>query len=514
MAKGDSQSRLVWVTWCLAFSVPALAVFHCLVVLGLAALRAAHPYDIEWMEGVVVDHILRVLAGEPLYVAPTLDFTPLIYPPFFYYVGAAATLVFGEGLLAPRLVSIAASIGCLVVLFLFARRETGEASAGLLAAGLYAATFELSGGWFDLARIDNLFMALLLGGSYLVRFHTSTRTLLLAGGLMFLAAFTKQTAIVVAGALCLQLLLAQGLRSALTFGLSFGVPLLVSALSLHLVSDGWHSYYVYILPSEHLILPAYLGIFFLHDLLRPLPIASLLFITLLASAALRVRNAVEEERSRLLFYLLFLPALMLGSAGSRIHVGGAGNVLLPAYAAVALGVAVAASQVVSGRVLATSMKAGFVGPLVSVALLAQLAMLAFDPRPYVPNEATVRAGDRFVAEIEAIEGDVFTPDHGYLGARVGKKSFAHYVPLWDVLRGGPSRVQLELLHDMRQRIRGREFDAIFIHQVSRLTRDLKTPIRRDYIEAGLVLPEGWRFAPLGVHPGNAVKLLRVGNKRG
>lgn len=53
-----------------------------------------------------------------------------------------------------------------------------------------------------------------------------------------------------------------------------------------------------------------------------------------------------------------------------------------------------------------------------------------------------------------------------------------------------------------------------IHEPTRLTRDLKTPTRRDYVEAGMVLPEGWRFAPLGVSEGNAVRLVpRMGRGR-
>ena len=45
------------------------------------AFRLPHLFEIEWMEGSMVDHVRRVIDGQPLYVAPSLDFVPFIYPP-------------------------------------------------------------------------------------------------------------------------------------------------------------------------------------------------------------------------------------------------------------------------------------------------------------------------------------------------------------------------------------------------------------------------------------------------
>jgi len=496
-----------------------LAATYVATLIVMFVLRVPHPYDIEWMEGLVVDHIMRVLAGEPLYVEPSIRFTPLIYPPLYYYVAAAATALVGEGLLAPRLVSVLSSLGCFVLLFLFAKREVASAAgeespasvrrvesvgAGVVAAGLYAAMFELGGGWFDLARIDNLFMMWLLAGCYLLRFSSGGRGLVWAGALFFLAAITKQSAIFVAGPLCLYLLFARGFRSALVFGLAFALPLLSSIAWLHASTGGWHTFYVYALPGQHEIIIPFLEIFFIYDLVQPLPLALVVFAGFIVHSLARLRSRDEAARDRGLFYLLFCAGMMGASAASRIHVGGADNVLLPAYAALALSVAVASTRGANG--VGHGWRR-FVPLLASGLVVGQLAMLGFDPRLHIPGPADVRAGDLFVEVIESIEGEVFTPDHGYLGARVGKHSYAHYVPLWDVFRGGDSPARRMLLADMARTIHRRELDAILIHKVSRLSVDLATPVERFYREHGPVLPRGFSFAPLGVMPAEAVMLV-------
>ena len=57
--------------------------------------RVGYPYDLEWMEGGMLVHGHRVLNGEGLYVPPSLDFIPYIYPPLYSWVLAAFGAVFG-----------------------------------------------------------------------------------------------------------------------------------------------------------------------------------------------------------------------------------------------------------------------------------------------------------------------------------------------------------------------------------------------------------------------------------
>src|SRR5262245_34590975 len=55
----------------------------------VVAGRLTHPYDIEWMEGGMLTHSLRLLEGRPIYAAPSADFISYVYQPLYAMVVAA-----------------------------------------------------------------------------------------------------------------------------------------------------------------------------------------------------------------------------------------------------------------------------------------------------------------------------------------------------------------------------------------------------------------------------------------
>src|ERR1043165_8468028 len=88
-------------------------------------------------------------------LTPTLDFIPFIYPPFYYCVVAALP---GSGFLPMRLVSFAATLGVLGVIYSWVKRETGSPKFAALAASFFCATYASTGAWFDTGRVDSLFL--------------------------------------------------------------------------------------------------------------------------------------------------------------------------------------------------------------------------------------------------------------------------------------------------------------------------------------------------------------------
>src|SRR6185369_2073503 len=120
--------------------------------------------------------------------------------------------VTGLGYAPLRAVSFASSLGAALVLFALVRRETRSLFAGALSACLFAATYRLSGTWFDLARVDALFLFLLLCAVLALRAASSLRAHVLAGLLLYLAFMAKQTAMIVAPPLMLYAILARGRR--------------------------------------------------------------------------------------------------------------------------------------------------------------------------------------------------------------------------------------------------------------------------------------------------------------
>ena len=76
----------------------------------------------------MVCHVGRILAGQKLYVKPTIEFVPFVYQPFFYYVATLAAKMVGLNYLALRLVSHLATLGVLILIFDYVRRDTGSKS--------------------------------------------------------------------------------------------------------------------------------------------------------------------------------------------------------------------------------------------------------------------------------------------------------------------------------------------------------------------------------------------------
>jgi hypothetical protein len=458
-----------------------------LLYVGVALARIGYPYELEWMEGASVDQVGRVLAGQALYTAPSLDFVPLNYPPLYFLVSAGVARLVGLGFLALRLVSFLASLGCMGLLFVMARRETGTAYGGLLAAGLFAATFRASGAWLDLARVDSLFLFLLLASMALAR-RGGIGAQVLAGIGLALSFFTKQGAI--AAIPVMLLWLAPG-RQRLAFTVVAVAAIIGGSWLLGRAYGDWYSYYLLDLPARH-AWSRHMALGFLaRDLARPLPIACLMALVPAWSAWRRRSSEGPGDP-------LFLYALAAGCVGiswlARTQPGGWDNVLLPAYASLALLFAAGAESLARG-----SESAALLGDRrvwAAAACIAQLALLAYDPRAQVPRARDRAAGDSLVAALAAVPGDVFVPYHGYLGPLAGKRPHAHIWGLDDVIERDPVRGPA-LRDQVSAALRERRFAAVVVESDMIETRSwLLDAVERSYAPGAPAFAQRGAFWPV------------------
>jgi len=432
------------------------AAFLLLYVV-LAIQRLGYPYELEWMEGGIVDHITRVLAGERLYVAPSLDFIPFAYTPLYVYLSAAITSLMGPGFLAPRFLSLLASLGCYVLLYAFVRRETGSRFAAFLSAALFAAMFRLAGAWFDIARCDSLFLLFLLASAYGIRFGRTLPAGVAAGALAALAFLTKQTALPIMIPLLIYAFYADW-RRALTVTLTLGVLLVASTLILDSLHDRWYRYYVFDLPGDRWQATPRAGKaagFLLSDLLPALSIA-------IAYAILFFLHLWHGARRQLVFYLLFA-AGMLGAAWiSRLESGGYANVLFPAYACIAmlfgLGLHVATQLLRSSR----SHAARIGEATLLIAAFLQFVSLTYNPRWMLPSATDRQAGKRLVAMLAQIPGEIWVPYHGYLPTLAEKQPHAHLMAINDILNSSPGEARSTMTENVAAALREQRFAAIIL----------------------------------------------------
>ncbi len=471
-----------------------MAMVAMSIYLTLGVIHLRYPYELEWMEGGLLDEILRVASGQKIYVRPTLDFVPYLYAPLYFYVSAAFTKLFGAGFFAPRLVSYLSSIGAIALIARFVHRETaGDRFAAILAGGLFAATYCQSAAFFDIARVDSLFLFLVLASLYLVRFHPSPRMRALAALLFTLAFLTKQSASLVFVPLALHVALVDRRRAWIFVG--GGLALMIgSVLLLDWMHEGWFWYFVFWLPQKHPLVGRMVHDFWVLDLLGPLGIACLfgLFYLLVGEGEAEVRR----------FHALAAMGLLTVSWTGRLHAGGWPNVIMPGFAAVAIlfGLGVHGALALARR--APEAKQRGAEALVLLAAAAQLAALAYDPRRFVPTAADRLAGDALVATIRATEGEVFVPAHGYLSTLAGKRAHAHEMAMEDILGIGGGKPGAALLSELRRALREKRF-AMIVPDTEWHRREIDESYRRQrdaILDPGAFFPvTGMRTRPKGLY---------------
>jgi hypothetical protein len=263
-----------------------------LLFLYTSLRRMGYPFSYDQIEGGMVPSVWRVAHGFPLYTKPTPDFVPYLYAPLFFYVAAAVSKVMGVGYASLRLVSICATLGSVGVIFALVHAETRSRLSALAAAGLFAASYHPLEAWFDLGRVDSLFIFLLLLAIYCTR-----RAPILLAVLVWLIAFqAKQTILPVAVlVLCADW---QRPRRMLLGLAAFLAGIAASILVMNNLTGGWYSFYLFgtakglpwVLRTAVLYIPA--------DLLQPFGLAFLILLACLLCCPPAPRSRATQ------FYLI------------------------------------------------------------------------------------------------------------------------------------------------------------------------------------------------------------------
>ncbi len=432
-----------------------IAVAAIVAYVGVALARMRYPFELEWMEGAGLQSLERLVHGQPLYVAPSLDFTPFIYPPLYFQVSAWIAHVTGSGFLTLRLVSFLASLGVIALVYRYVRDTPSSRVAGLIAAGAFAATYRLGGAWLDLGRVDSMFLLLLLGAVTVLRRDASAwRGGAIAGVLVVLAALTKQSALFVAAPVALAVLLTDARRGAAFVAAGAGV-LGGAYVVLQAASHGWFRYYVFDLPRDHPIIPKLLRDFWISDLLGPLGIA------LVLGAASFFVAPVRPRVRRVAIDVAFAVGLIGTAYATRVRVGSFVNVVLPAYLAAALLLGLGLAALERHRDPAAPAPR-LAERFVLLLVFAQFGLLAYVPWRLVPTARDRAAGEQIVESLRRVNGDVWVPRHDYLAVMAGKPWHAHELALQDVLRPAASAQHAELLAAIQRAASERRFAVLVL----------------------------------------------------
>jgi hypothetical protein len=436
----------------------ALSVWFFAVYGFVVVFRIAYPYQLELYEGVLVEQVLRILEGRALYAEPTIEYIPSVYPPLYFYLSAFLAKILGIGFLPLRLVSVLASLGAFFLVYLMVKKETGRKDLALAAAALLAAVYKINRDWYDIARVESLYLFWVLAVLYLVRFAKTSKGLALAGLCAGLAFLSKQTALAIFLPLFVYSVFVHRRRSLFLIG-SAAAVIGLTTVYFENISGGWYTYYLFKVPAQHAasFMGERLWGFWLKDLLAGLPVAFPLALVFFF-----VKDPGIPKQTKL-FYLCAAIGMLGMSWLGRLPVGGARNALFPAHAWVAVVLGLSAHTLIRGTqylFLPGRLKEiGIVSPYYLL-LALQLVLLIYDPFMRIPQKASYEAGRETVRRMAAVEGEVYAPSLPFVPRAAGKGSHAHPTLLKDIRGADPERGE-RLIEEARRRIRDGAYGAIF-----------------------------------------------------
>jgi hypothetical protein len=426
----------------------ALAAWFVALLLWVFARRFAFPYDLEWMEGGMLTHALRLANGQPIYAPPSVDFIPYLYTPGYPAVVFALGKIFGIGYKLGRFVSLLGFFTVVVLGYIYARREGGSRAAAACAIAIIFGAWVPTGTFYDLARPDSLFMGLVTAALMVGWWKRHSWTGGVAAALLMVAAFfVKQTAALFMPALGLALLLAVP-RTAIVYGVTLAVVGLPSLWLANHASDGWFWTYTSVLHRKHDFFPAraFLGT----------PGRLLL---MLGPSVLLVPWAIARRRTPGLVYATFIAIAGIVAACTSFGTQWAfTNAFMPGVMLPAIAIGVAAGRLLDdSREAPPRLRPAVVYALLALSILTSpggLLPLAgrilpeswqvdalkkptgYDPRIFLPTERDRTAGDALIARMRATDGEILIPFHPFYAHLAGKRTYLHRMGVLDVGRAG------------------------------------------------------------------------------
>lgn len=409
-----SLEGLVWI----------VSICYIVFYLYVAFQRIVYPYDLDFIEDNILTQAVRVSLGQPVYLPLNADFVPQVYTPLYPWLGGEIFKITGPSFLPLRLLSFSATIVTAILIFWVSRRISDQPSISLFAVGLFLAGYHTTGGWYELARVDALYVMLTLLGAMLAIYGMDSRfQLALSGATLALAFLTKQNGLFFAFVVGLYLLLKR--KQVWSFALSFLLISVIPVIWLNEASHGWFSFYAikiaYIGPIDLKRVTAT----FENDLFGSMIGLTIPFLFVVASLFWhgRWKSLLAEPWNWCIAAALFI------SIAGRASVGGNRNNLMPAYTLLCLAPALAARETSLWR---DRWQVGTRSVLL-VLIVIQFVLTSFVPKypaNFVPTQSMKNAGDQLIHDIADVPGPVLVLMHPYYALLAGKEPGVDFQMLW------------------------------------------------------------------------------------
>ncbi|MEJ5286291.1 MAG: hypothetical protein CH6_2505 [Candidatus Kapaibacterium sp.] len=419
-----------------------------LITLIVMLFRINYPYQLEWMEGGEIEHIIRLLEGKNIYTEPSLEFIPYIYTPFFYYIGAGMSYLFGTSLATIRFLSLFSFILSLVFTYKIIFFITKDHFWSIVGVGIYVLSFSTTGFWFDLARVDSLANLLIIISFYFLLKETK-RDIFFSAVFSFLAFYTKQSYLLVTIFLIIPLFI-QKKKLAFFFSTVYFALVITSTVVESILSNGWYFFWNFYFPSTHHWIWSRAITFWTVDIL---PFYSISFAIILAYILLNYKSIFVGSNSYFIFLLL---GTMLSSYFTRLHYGGFLNVLMPLVFAISV-----FFPIVSNGLKNSNFPSNSIETVLVVLAFFQLILLIYDPIYPIPKDSDKKDVEQVFEFAKSVGGDVYLMGYNFVQRDFGLPSLPHYVLLNDLFISNVPQKQ-KLIKEFEIALKEKKFKTIIL----------------------------------------------------
>ena len=408
-------------------SVWALSLSATLAFVGLGGKRALHPLELDSFEGVMMDHVVRLNQGLPIYVKPSLEFIPLGIMPGFPMAAGLFTGTFGAHFWALRLLPFLSILVVALMIVRIVRAETESWTLGMAGAGLFLAAFGVTGGQYDVGRPDSLGILLALSGLATLRFSSGALGAVAAALLLTMACFTVPASGWFAIAALAHLAIADRWRL-WSFGLAVVIGCGGGGWALSQWLGPWFGLFAWEVPLGGLRFEATRVL----DLLGHQIVGTFGFVTL--AALLSTALPIRPWRGRSGLWIWAGCGAVGAGLTSAMGSNPSGSELIPLAVACGLVGPISLARVVNHLAAWPGSERMGRSTALHLVLALQFMPLAYRAGDLLPAPPAEAARAALVERIWSCPGKVIVPGHGFYSWSAGKGSSMHAIALDGLVR--------------------------------------------------------------------------------
>lgn len=150
------------------WSLIIFSLFFTLSFMVISLYRIGVKFNMGPFEDMSLHVSLQILQGKLPYLDATVYYIPAIYAPFYFYLSAFFIKIFGVSLFSIRLPSLISVLLYIPIIYLLGKKLLIKSSRKenilftTISFGLFLSSYYLTDLWIDLAKVDALFIFLLL----------------------------------------------------------------------------------------------------------------------------------------------------------------------------------------------------------------------------------------------------------------------------------------------------------------------------------------------------------------